>query len=165
MFEIDIANQQTTIAVDTEQVRKAVEIVLTGAAIPKARISVAVVDDPTIHDINRQFLDHDYATDVLSFVLEQSDKWLEGEVVVSADTAQSDAAAFGWSGHDELLLYVVHGTLHLVGFDDATGPERDAMRARQSEVLGTFGLCPKYADRDDDAGHSADPNPQSETHL
>ncbi len=150
MFEIDVANQQTTLAVDTDQVRQAVETVLRQASVGRARISVAVVDDPTIHDLNRQFLDHDFPTDVLSFPLEQSHDYLEGEVVVSADAAQAEAAEFGWSGHDELLLYVVHGTLHLVGFDDTTARRRTAMRARQTEILATFGLCPQYADRDAD---------------
>ncbi len=150
MFEIDVANQQTALAVDTDQVRQVVETVLAGASIPRARISVAVLDDPTIHGLNRQFLDHDYPTDVLSFPLEQSHDWLEGEVVVSADTARAEAAGFGWSGHDELLLYVVHGMLHLVGFDDATAQQRAVMRARQTEILAAFGLSPQYADRDTD---------------
>ncbi len=150
MFEIDVANQQTTLAVDAKQLRRAVETILRDASVGRARISLAVVDDPTMHDLNRQFLDHDYPTDVLSFLLEQSHDYLEGEVVVSADTAQADAAVFGWSGHDELLLYVVHGMLHLVGFDDATAQQRAAMRARQTEILATFGLCQHSADRDTD---------------
>ena len=65
---------------------------------------------------------------MLSFVLEQGDG-LEGEVVVGAETALRAAPQFGWSPHDELLLYVIHGTLHLVGHDDAT-PGRARAKCR-----------------------------------
>ena len=59
------------------------------------QVSIAVVDDPTIHELNRRFLQHDYPTDVLSFVLEQQDGRLEGEVIVSTDTAVAQAGEYG----------------------------------------------------------------------
>ena len=146
-FVIDVADRQTTLEVNRRQVVKAVEMILGDAAVARTVISVAVVDDPTIHQLNRQYLDHDYATDVLSFVLERDGDLLEGEVIVSADTAASRAADFGWSAAEELLLYVIHGTLHLVGYDDGSPDERAIMRARERDCLKRLGIDPPQQGR------------------
>ena len=141
-FVIDVADRQTTLQVDRRQIVQAVEIVLGDAAVARTEISVALVDDPTIHQLNRQYLDHDYATDVLSFLFQRDRDSLEGEVIVSADTAASRAAEFGWTGAEELLLYVIHGALHLVGYDDGTSDERAKMRARERDCLRRLGIEP-----------------------
>jgi probable rRNA maturation factor len=108
---------------------------------------VAIVDDATMRNLNLKYLQHDYATDVLSFLLSDLDESLEGEVVVSADTAAREALRFGWSADDEMLLYLVHGTLHLVGHDDASDVERDAMRAKERRYLAKLGRHPNYEER------------------
>jgi probable rRNA maturation factor len=69
---------------------------------------------------------------------------LEGEIIVSAETAATAAQRFGWSSDDELLLYVVHGTLHLVGYDDTNPPARSEMRSKEQLYLAEFGLDPRY---------------------
>lgn len=128
--------------VDCQKLEAAVRAVLRGEGIKTAEISLAVVDDPTIHELNRQYLGHDYATDVLSFVLERNDQALEGEVIVSSETAERQAESYGWSADKELLLYVVHGTLHLVGYDDATDSERSEMRRLEQRYLSEIGIRP-----------------------
>jgi probable rRNA maturation factor len=95
-----------------------------------------------MRELNRQFLEHDYATDVLSFVLESSPDGLEGEIVISADTAAAAAGKYGWRPHDELLLYSIHGALHLAGWDDADEEQAAAMRLRERHYLASFGLLP-----------------------
>lgn len=160
VITIHVTNRQTAIPVDESRLREAVRMILDEASIGKAEIGVAVVDDPTIHQLNRQYLSHDDPTDVLSFVLERSAERLEGEVVVSADTASRTAARFAWSAADELLLYVIHGTLHLVGHDDRTPDDRAAMQARERACLGRFGLEPRYEERDD-ADREPDPAARS----
>jgi len=142
MFEIAITNQQTALVVDEARIRRAVAMILEDAGIASAEISVAVVDDPTIHQLNRQFLNHDEPTDVLSFVLDQSPGKLEGEVIVSADTAEATAPRYGWGAGDEMLLYVIHGALHLVGGRDATPRQRAEMRRRERIYLARLGLEP-----------------------
>ena len=107
------------------------------AGIAMARISVALVDDPTIAELHRDFLNDPSPTDVLSFVLEQSPGMLEGEVVVSADTALACAPRYRCRPEEELLRYVIHGTLHLVGYDDGTPQKRAAMRPKENEYLGS----------------------------
>ena len=142
MITIDVANEQSTLPVDAARLRRAVQMVLKDAAIRRARVSLAVVDDPTIHVLNRRYLDHDCATDVLSFNLDDSGGSLDGEVIASADTAAAAAPRFGWRPEDELLLYVIHGALHLVGLLDDTDDQRQRMRRREKECLARFGLEP-----------------------
>lgn len=150
MHSIAIANEQTTLALDEDRLRQAVTWILTEAKIAEATISLAVVDDPTIHELNREYLQHDYATDVLSFLLERDATSLEGEVIVSADTATTRAEDYGWSAHDELLLYVVHGTLHLVGYDDGLSQARREMRRQERACLAQFGLVHRWKEERDE---------------
>jgi probable rRNA maturation factor len=140
MFSIEIANEQQTLTIDERRLRQAIDAVLREAGLSRATISLAVVDDPTIHELNRQYLEHDYPTDVLSFVLERDGASLDGEVIVSADTAARMAGQFGWTAHDELLLYAIHGALHLVGYDDLDDAPRAQMRAAETRILKACGL-------------------------
>jgi probable rRNA maturation factor len=144
VIAIDIANTQTSLPLDERRLQDAVRMILEEASIAQAQISVAVVDDPTIAKLHETYLHDSDPTDVLSFVLESRDDYLEGEVVVSADTAAAMAPGFGWSAADELLLYVIHGTLHLVGCDDATPPQQAQMRAKEQACLAHFGLQGHY---------------------
>ena len=135
MIRIDIANRQKTLPVDRRLLRRAVRAILEDEGIADAEISLAIVDDPTIRQLHRQYLDHDEPTDVLSFVLQRSEGRLEGEVIVSADTARSAAARYRRTPAEELLLYVIHGTLHVVGYRDDTRQARAKMSCRQREHL------------------------------
>lgn len=115
-------------------------MILEDESIERAKIDVAVVDDPTIAELHQRYLDDPDPTDVLSFVLERSSKYIEGEIVVSADTAAASAPNYNWTAADELLLYVIHGALHLVGYDDATPKKRAKMREKEQKYLARFGL-------------------------
>ena len=78
-------------------------------------ISVALVGDAEIRKINQRHLAHDYSTDVISFDLTDTDEVLEGEIIASVETADREASEHKWSGDDELLLYIIHGMLHIIG--------------------------------------------------
>ncbi len=143
MFSIEIANRQNSLEFDGERLRRAVEAILRDAGVLTATVSIAVVDDPTIRKLNRQYLDHDCPTDVLSFALERDGQRLEGEVIVSSDTALRTAGHFGWSADDELVLYVVHGMLHLVGYDDGDPRSISEMRAAERRYLALLGIEPR----------------------
>jgi probable rRNA maturation factor len=142
-ISIQIANQQAHLPLDPRLLRRAVRSVLRGAGVSKARISLAAVDDETIARLNWKYLRHRGPADVLSFVLDQSDG-LEGEVIVGAQTAVRTAPQYGWPPHDELLLYVIHGTLHLVGYDDTSPALRAEMQKREGEVLGKLGIRRRF---------------------
>jgi probable rRNA maturation factor len=135
MIEIEITDQQTSVPVDRDRLVRAARAILQDHGPATCRVSIALVDDPTIHALNRQYLKHDYATDVLSFLLEESPDLLEGEIVVSGETAATQAGEYDSTPADELLLYVIHGTLHLVGFDDQTDEAREQMRCAEALYL------------------------------
>lgn len=140
-LRILIADEQATLTIDEAQLRAAVELVLRDSPYDSGVISIAVVDDPTIHEINRQYLEHDYPTDILSFPLEDNPPYLEGELVVSTDTATSNAAEYNWSAHHELVLYVIHGTLHLVGYHDKQPADIAEMRTAEAKCLQALGIA------------------------
>lgn len=154
MIEIDVNNQQSALPVDQTRLCEAVQNVLGEAGIRRGEVSIAVVDDREMQQLNARYLDHDWPTDVLSFVHDADQGWLEGEIIVSADTALRQAARFGWSAADELLLYVIHGALHLIGHDDHRDEDRAAMRAAERRHLRVWGLSPPY---DEDDGKPAQP--------
>ncbi|MDO4584100.1 MAG: rRNA maturation RNase YbeY [Planctomycetia bacterium] len=142
MLEIAIANEQNRVEISEEELRRAVETALRLGKVADAEISLALVDDATIHEINRTYLQHDYPTDVISFPLSESADLLEGEIVVSTDTAAREAEKIGgsWGVREEILLYFIHGTLHLVGFDDHQEADVAAMRQAEAEVLEAMGI-------------------------
>ena len=139
MIAITITNRQRKLPVDRRRWRQTIVAVLRDAGIEEAQISVAVVDDATIARLHEEFLNDPTPTDVLSFLLERSAGCLEGEIVVSADTARAVAPRFRAMPQDELLRYAIHGALHLVGCDDATPRKRAMMRKREREYLNQVG--------------------------
>jgi probable rRNA maturation factor len=139
---IEVANEQQTHVVDAKRLKQAVRFVLADAGIERGEISIAIVDDARMHALNRQYLQHDYPTDVLSFVLEydEESKFIDGEIIASADYAAREAPRYGWTVDDELLLYFIHGCLHLVGHDDHSAEDQAAMRKLEANYLAQFGL-------------------------
>ena len=145
-FTIEIAADEQPHAIDRPRLTKAVRGVLQEAGIQSAEISIAIVTDERMHELNRQYLQHDYPTDVLSFVLEfdEVQKSLDGEIIASSDYAAREAQRYGWTANDELLLYIIHGCLHLVGHDDTTPDAKQAMRAAEKRHLAAFDLAPRF---------------------
>ncbi len=140
-----VANE-TDAPIDADRIESAVRLALADSPYRRGEVSVAVVDDETIHDLNRQFLDHDYPTDVLSFTLEDEPPRLEGEIIVSLDTAIRHAAEVGWSAADELLLYVAHGALHLAGFRDKNLKDSARMHTAEAALLAQLGVAVRRGD-------------------
>jgi probable rRNA maturation factor len=141
MAKISIATPQEIVAVDRARMREVARAVLSGEDVADYEISLAFVDNPTIHRLNKQFLDHDEPTDVLSFPLsDPSAKKLTGELVVGVEVARDQAAERGHDLQAELSLYVIHGLLHLCGYDDkSTATERE-MRDRERHYLAALDL-------------------------
>ena len=103
-------------------------------------VGLVVLDDPAIRRLNRRFLGHDCATDVIAFNLQPGTRdsgpaapW--GEVYVSATTARREAKARGIDPAEELLRYAIHGMLHLFGYDDHRPADRRRMWARQEALV------------------------------
>lgn len=118
--------------------------VLESSDIHTAIVGVAVLSDESIRQLNRDFLQHDNTTDVLSFPLTMDHETLEGEIAISLDTAISRAKDYDWEVADELLLYVIHGALHLIGYRDNSESAIAEMRTQEVAMLAHFGLRPRY---------------------
>lgn len=146
VIEVAVSNEQSRWPVDVARLQAAAAAALRGEGVENATVSIAIVGDAAIHELNRRYLNHDYATDVLSFLLEAGPDGLEGEIIASADTAAAAASRYGWTPAAELLLYVIHGTLHLAGLDDHDPAARRRMRERENACLREFGLIPRHYD-------------------
>lgn len=166
-YEIDISDRQIIVPIDIDQLTRAVVRALEMEQIVAAVLSVSIVDNQSIHRINREHLQHDYPTDVISFQLDftagQNDPrrgtessaelrargaMIEGEIIASAQMAAEMASSGHWTAMNELTLYVVHGLLHICGYDDLSHDERTIMRRRETAVLNTLSLQPVYPDDD-----------------
>jgi probable rRNA maturation factor len=141
MSRISIATPQEIVAIDRAHMRQTVRTVLAGEGVANYEISLAFVDNPTIHRLNLRYLQHDEPTDVLSFPLsEPSASKLAGELVLGVEVAVEQAAARGHDVQTELTLYVIHGLLHLCGYDDHDDAARADMRQRERYYLKQLGL-------------------------
>ncbi|MDA0379288.1 MAG: rRNA maturation RNase YbeY [Bacteroidetes bacterium] len=118
-----------------ERIARTAARVFTGEGVPFVHLSVVLADHGTVHSLNREWLDHDWTTDVISFLLEEDP--VEGEVYVDVETAAERHEEFGAPLSDEILRYVIHGILHLCGHDDATDAEREAMRRLEDRYLAS----------------------------
>ena len=92
------------------------------------------VDDDKILEVNREYLGHDYYTDVITFDYDEDDI-VSGDIVISLDTVRSNAALFGKTYEDELNRVIIHGILHLCGINDKGPGEREIMEAAENRAL------------------------------
>jgi probable rRNA maturation factor len=140
-IEVEISDTQLHLKVDRSSIRALVRTVLSAEERESATISIALVDNATIHAVNRTYLNHDWPTDVISFALsDPGDPDLAGELVVSTEMAHSCALERNIEPFDELALYVVHGLLHLCGYDDKTVADARIIRNREHEILTEAGV-------------------------
>lgn len=110
-----------------------------------AELSVLFVSSDHMRRLNSHFAGDDYATDVLAFPMmdgeedhEEEAGPLLGDVVVCPGVAQRNAERIGHSLDDELAVLIVHGTLHLLGYDHQGPKDKEAMERRQTEILASF---------------------------
>ena len=129
-------------AVRVADLRAAVAAVWAAEGEGEPGVELTVLDDAAIRAVNSEWLGHDFATDVIAFSYggAPSPDGIAGEVLVSAETAAREAAARGLDPREELLLYVAHGCLHLLGWDDDSPARRRAMNARARAILRGAGL-------------------------
>jgi len=120
-------------------------------------VCISIVDDAEIARLNQEHLKHEGPTDVLTFDLSDGGNGarkagtgdsrlsVDGDLVISVETAGRESSARGHAVEAELALYVVHGILHLLGYDDANQLSADKMHAVEDEILGSIGFGPIYS--------------------
>lgn len=125
--------------VDEEALDRLIRHVVDAEGGRLVHLSVVCTDHETVRSLNVSYLDHDYDTDVLSFSLgdapERDDGAVEGEIYVDLDTAAERHEEFDATFEEEARRYVVHGLLHLLGYDDQTPSGQETMRALENQYL------------------------------
>jgi len=140
-----IANRQRKVAVDCERLREVSDFVLASLGFQDAELSVVLVSDRRMQQLNRQYLGRNRPTDVLAFSQwEGAGEGLHpsclGDVVISAETAKAQAAQAGVHLTQELDLLLVHGILHLIGYEHTgAAEEAAAMKRKQRQLLRRIG--------------------------
>lgn len=144
-YDIEINAADGLGAVNSDRIAEAIRHTLSRHKLPSCRISVALVSDPIIANLHQQFMNVDGPTDVLTFDLGDGDATrVEGEIIISYDTAAREGAARDLSIDQELMLYAVHGTLHLLGHDDADPDDARRMHELEDEILTELGAGPVF---------------------
>lgn len=140
-MDILIENQQKIIPLNTAILRKIVQKILRHEKITRAALSFVFVTDANIRSLHKKYLGLNSATDVLTFDLSEQRpagnrvKSLEGDVVISVATACKNAKSFKTSPHYEIVLYIAHGILHLLGYDDHSPKDIKKIRAKEQELM------------------------------
>ena len=101
-------------------------------------IGYMFVDDEKILEVNREYLGHDYYTDIITFDYDEGDR-INGDLVISLDTVETNARQFGKSYDEELHRVIIHGILHLCGINDKGPGERELMEAAENKALAMYG--------------------------
>ena len=97
-------------------------------------IGYMFVSDEKILEVNRQYLGHDYYTDIITFDYDEGDR-INGDIVISLDTVATNAEQYGKTYEDEFHRVIIHGILHLCGINDKGPGEREIMEAAENEAL------------------------------
>ncbi len=129
-------NESETKFLPWKKMKTVAEAIVIDKKILDASLNIIVLTDDKIQEINREYLEHDYATDVISFNIDENP--LEGEIYISADTALKQAKEYGVSLSNEIVRLVAHGTLHICGHDDASDEMRQAMHVLENKYLGLY---------------------------
>ena len=144
---VQIAKEFKNIDVCLPRLEKLVRAICNRFKLSKATISIAIVDDAQIRKINKQFLNRNYTTDCLSFDLSDDDTNAPKsfELVVNAEMAVKEANSRDHSSEAELALYITHGLLHNLGFDDSSKDRLRKMRDTEDEILKQQGYGLVYS--------------------
>lgn len=101
-------------------------------------VNIVFCNDKIIKEYNNEFLKHDYATDIITFHDRDEDDNIEGELLISLETVDSNSVRYKTEFEEELKRVIIHGVLHLCGFKDKTGNEKTKMRRKENYYLNSL---------------------------
>lgn len=145
MLRVQIINSQGRFRVATKTMRKLAEWVLRRYGVNLGELDVLLVDDRAIEKLNRRFLGRAHPTDVIAFdgdiisgktaKTKKRRPRILGDIVISLERAKEQSRTYGTSFEREVFLYLIHGILHLMGYDDHSLNERRRMELVQDSLL------------------------------
>lgn len=146
MNQIEIVNQTSNEIKELENIKKLLDFAVAFESLENVLFNVIIVDNETIHELNRTYRNIDRETDVITFALEDSKIMplehtrILGDIYISLDKAKSQAEEYGHSFLRELSFLTIHGFYHLLGYDHMTKEDEKVMFERQERVLNEFGI-------------------------
>jgi len=142
LMKIQIENKQTKIKIDRRKIRSTVRTILNIMDCANKELCISFVDDKTIQQLNKNYLQRDKSTNVLSFSMQEGQYGninpnILGDIIISAETAQRDAEIGNLSLSEEIVFLIIHGLLHLLGFnhENTTKAQTTKMRMKEKELL------------------------------
>ncbi|TMF97270.1 MAG: rRNA maturation RNase YbeY [Chloroflexi bacterium] len=138
-------DEQVRAAIDSERLERLASAVMEREGLPPGEVSVLITDDEMVRRLNREYAGEDTPTDVLAFSLTEGEEFASpddvlrlGEVIISYPTARRQADDAQRPVRDEIEHLLVHGVLHLLGYDHAEPAEEERMRGREHELLAAL---------------------------
>lgn len=151
MYHVEINVEVEDETPDLKRLQRLARFVLAAEGVASGEVGVVLTDNRGIQALNRQYLAHDEPTDVLAFGMqgsgpgpagfvlpEEEGADYVGDVAISLERAREQAAAYGQDWTSEVELLLIHGLLHLLGYDDGTEADRERMEARQASLHRSF---------------------------
>ena len=135
MTSIDLYNE-SEVAVDDNSIRDLIDLVLSTNKHQSATVSIIITDDNTLRKMKKKYFNQDLYTDVIAFNIDEDP--FEGEIYISHDRVKENASKYKQSFHRELKRVLIHGTLHLCGYDDQTSKEKSIMTSMEENYLEQF---------------------------
>jgi probable rRNA maturation factor len=133
-LQIEVHSPEKESKVDSEWIRRIADTILKGEkSCPQGSLSIILVDDVTIQDLNRRFLDKDRPTDVMAFPLDDDEVW--GEIYIGFERARNQADTYHVSFQKELARLIIHGVLHLTGYSDSNTRQSKIMTNKEDGYL------------------------------
>lgn len=123
--------------IDREKVSAWIHLVAADYGLKVADISYIFCDDEKILEVNRQFLQHDYYTDIITFSY-STEHFISGDLFISLNTVRSNAELVGATYEEELHRVIIHGILHLCGLNDKGPGERERMEVAENKALKSY---------------------------
>jgi len=120
---------------NSDAVKQVVTSVFVSEGIQNGEVNVIITNDDSVRKLKKQFFDIDVYTDVISFNLEDEGEELDGELYISWDRICENASTYNVSVNDELKRILIHGSLHLCGYDDQTSEDKNNMQKLENKNL------------------------------
>lgn len=132
-FQIEVFNESSIKYLPKEKLIFCTNKTLEGEGIKEGEINIVLMNNEDIQQLNRKYLNHDYPTDVISF--KYDDKPLSGEIYIGAEVAKEQSSEFKVSLTNELMRLAVHGTLHLIGYEDDEQSKKEQMHKLENKYI------------------------------
>ena len=144
-MDITLKDHQKKVRLNSPQILTVIRAILRHENVNAAILSIVFVSHQKIRALNKKYLKRNYVTDVLAFDLKdnefpkQMSKTLTGDIIISTDAALKNVNTFQTTLSQELVLYIVHGILHLLGYDDHKPADVKRMRRKEQDILKSLG--------------------------